>query len=82
MKDTNFNIINDNIEGQLIEMEENVSSQIQCSLDMDSNFLMSHGLMDYSLLLTIESFLKKPSLNNLKFPHRILRDNSALPYKY
>jgi len=75
MKDNNFNIINKDLPGQIVEMDIDVSNEIVCSIESDSQFLRDHGLMDYSLLLVVESckLKRKPKLHQMSFPHRIMR---------
>jgi len=55
MKDLNFMEINKAMNFQLLKIPAETMSDLKRILNQDSQFLLSHHLMDYSLLLVVES---------------------------
>ena len=55
LKDTNFTQITKAIGNKLINLNKDESKALASVLEADSKFLASHGLMDYSLLLVVET---------------------------
>ena len=54
MKDMNFIEINQDLNHTLINFPEDKVDYYSSIIEKDSIFLLSHGLMDYSLLLVVE----------------------------
>ena len=54
LKDQNFLKINHDLDYKLIDIPVYEQLKIKESLLKDSMFLSKHGLMDYSMLLTVE----------------------------
>lgn len=55
MKDINYLEINKEFEGQLMKLDKKQYDSLKWLTKMDSEFLSKHNLMDYSMLLVIES---------------------------
>ena len=55
LKDMNFKIISDQIGSRLFNLDASKSQEVLSILKADSEFLARHNLMDYSLLLVIET---------------------------
>lgn len=55
MKDINYLEINKEFEGQLMKLDKKQYRLLNWLIKMDSDFLRNHNLMDYSMLLVIES---------------------------
>ena len=55
LKDLNFMEINKAMNYTLLQIHSSTKSTLQSILDLDSTFLKNHYLMDYSLLLVVES---------------------------
>ena len=54
LRDLNFNQINKDLGNKMVNLKWYLSPVINDIIDKDSKFLASHGLIDYSLLLTCE----------------------------
>ena len=54
MKDLNYLMINKEKDNSLLQLSRADYNQLKIIIDMDSEFLMKHNLMDYSLLVVIE----------------------------
>jgi len=55
LKDTNFIEISKSIGKRLLNVTEEKCYEILNALEADSKFLASHNIMDYSLLLVVET---------------------------
>jgi len=55
LKDLNFIEISHDLKYLLVELTEEQQEFLLKIIQSDSEFLMRHGIMDYSLLLTVES---------------------------
>lgn len=54
MKDQNFKEINKDLNLTLITLTWQQKEHLEEMIELDSEFLREHGLMDYSLLLVVE----------------------------
>lgn len=54
MKDLNYLMINKEKDNSLLQLSRADYNHLKNIIDLDSQFLMKHNLMDYSLLVVIE----------------------------
>ena len=59
MKDKNFIQIDNDYLGTLLNFDENQKIKLRQIIIDDSNFLKMHNLIDYSLMLVIETLIKE-----------------------
>ena len=63
MKDVNFLEINKYFDQNLVKFDKNEIEKYEKIIKADSLFLKRHGLMDYSLLLVIETIFPNSNFN-------------------